>query len=249
MADYFQMRAVGAGAVAAAPVLLAVAPFGLIYGVVAAEAGLDPVQAMAMTSLVVAGASQFAALQLMTEGASALLVILTGAVVNLRMAMYSAALAPHWRGAPLWVRALAAYMLFDQAFALATRRYHDQPGEPLELKIGFYFGVGVVTAATWITASAAGLALGAQAPEGWALDFAVPIAFLAIFAPMLRSVAHLAAATSAALASIALAGLPFKAGLILAALVGVAVGAAVEIALARAADVSSAGRPTGETGP
>lgn len=245
MAGYLRGPALAAGAAASLPVLLAVIPFGLIYGVLAAEAGLDPLQAMAMTTVVIAGASQFAALQLMTEQAPALIAVLTGAVVNLRMAMYSAAIAAEWRGAPLWARALAAYTLHDQAFALATRRYQERPDEPLPDKVGFFLGVGFTTCAAWVAASAVGLALGARAPEAWALDFAVPITFLAIFAPMLRSLAHVAAALSAAVLSALLAGLPLQAGMIIAALVGVCVGTAVEFGLARMASGPGAGRSEG----
>ncbi|MEO1329378.1 MAG: AzlC family ABC transporter permease [Pseudomonadota bacterium] len=233
MARYLDGTGFRAGVIASIPALLAVAPFGLIYGVLAAEAGLDPLQAMAMTTVVIAGASQFAALQLMSDGAPALIAVLTGAVVNLRMAMYSASIAAEWRGAPLWVRALAAYTLHDQAFAIATRRYQERPDEPLERKTAFYFGVGLTTCLVWVIASAAGLALGAQAPEAWSLDFAVPATFLAIVAPMLRTLAHVAAAASAALAAALLVALPLQLGLIVAALIGVAVGAAVEIGTTR----------------
>jgi hypothetical protein len=67
---------------------------------------------------VIAGASQFAALQLMSENAPTLIVVASALAVNLRMAMYSAALAPHLGPASLKDRALIAYMNVDQSYAL-----------------------------------------------------------------------------------------------------------------------------------
>jgi predicted branched-subunit amino acid permease len=94
-----------------APFLLVVVPFGMLFGALAAEAGWNIAEIMAASILIIAGASQFTMLQLMSENAPTLIVIGTALAVNLRMAMYSAALAPHIGAAPLWQRALAAYFL------------------------------------------------------------------------------------------------------------------------------------------
>ena len=60
---------------------------------VAAEAGWGLAETMGMTVMVIAGASQFTALQLLSEHAPLVIVIATALAVNLRMAMYSAALS------------------------------------------------------------------------------------------------------------------------------------------------------------
>ncbi len=224
-----------AGAWASVPVLIAVAPFGLIFGALATKAGLDPVEAMAMTSIVVAGASQLAALQLMVDQAPALIAVLTGAVVNLRMAMYSASIAAHWHGVPMLWRVPAAYFLHDQAYALSLRRYRERPDEGLGDKVGFYFGVGVVTVTTWVAAGAAGVALGRRIPAEWGLEYAVPVTFIAILAPFLRGRANLAAAAVSAVAALAFHGLPYGLGLMVAAAAGIATGmAAIRMGRARA---------------
>ena len=70
-------------------------PFGLLFGVVARDAGLDMSAIMGMSTLVIAGASQYAAIAQMQDNAPAIFVVLTGLAVNLRMAIYSASLAPH----------------------------------------------------------------------------------------------------------------------------------------------------------
>lgn len=215
-----------AGAWAAVPILLAVAPFGFIFGALAIEAGLDVVEAMAMTAIITAGAAQIAALQLMMDDAPALVAVLTGAVVNLRMAMYSASLALHWQGAPMLWRVPAAYFLHDQAYALSLRRYRERPDEPLSDKLGFYFGVGMVTVGVWIGASYVGVVAGRLIPPDWGLGFAVPVCFLAVLGPLIRGRASIAAAVVASVAALLLSGLPYGLGLMIATALGIATGMA-----------------------
>ena len=220
------------GVIASMPVWLAIGPFGAIFGAVATATGLDLVQTMGMTMVVAAGASQMAALQLINDGAPALLAIGTGAVVNLRMAMYSASLAAAWPGAPLRTRALAAYFLHDQSYAMAMRRYAEQPQESLSVRIGYFFGVGVSTILVWFAATLAGALFGARVPASWGLEFAVPVTFIAVTAPLLRSLPHVCAALVAAGLSLAAAGLPYGLGLVVAAVCAIATGVAVERLLA-----------------
>ena len=75
--------------------MLVVVPFGMLFGVIAGEAGWSLLQNLAMSVMVIAGASQFTALQLLSENAPTLIVIATALAVNLRLAMYSASLAPY----------------------------------------------------------------------------------------------------------------------------------------------------------
>lgn len=215
-----------AGAWAAVPVLLAVAPFGFIFGALAAEAGLDLVEAMAMTSIVTAGAAQIAALQVMSDGAPALVAVLTGAIVNLRMAMYSASIALHWQGVGMLWRVIGAYFLHDQAYALSMRRYRERPGEGVADRLGFYLGVGAITVATWFTASYLGVVAGRMIPPEWGLGFAVPVCFLAVLAPLVRGRANIVAAVVSGVVALGLHGLPYGLGLLIAAALSVGAGLA-----------------------
>ncbi|MEM6676607.1 MAG: AzlC family ABC transporter permease [Pseudomonadota bacterium] len=212
-----------AGFWAAVPVLLAVIPFAVIFGTVATKAGLTTIEAMAFTTIVTAGASQLAALQVLHDGAPVLLAVLTGAVVNLRMAMYSATLAVHWQGVPMLWRVPAAFFLHDQSFALSMARYSHRD-EPLATRVGFYFGVGMTTTTVWSIASYVGVVFGQQIPESWGVDFAVPACFIAVLAPMLRGTPNIVAALVAAVAGVALAGLPAGSGLTIAAALGIVAG-------------------------
>ncbi len=221
------------GVVAALPFMLVVAPFGMIFGVIAIEAGLNMAETMGMTILVIAGASQLTAIQLMTEEAPVLIVIASALAVNLRMAMYSASLAPYLGPAKLWQRALIAYMNVDQTYALSVQDFEDRPKETLSERLGFFFGTSAVTIPLWIISSYLGALLGATIPPEYGLDFAVPIAFLAIIGPALRSLAHVAAALTSILVAMLLAGLPWNLWLLIAGVLGMIVGAEVERQMAK----------------
>lgn len=217
------------------PFLLVVAPFALLFGVVATEAGLNLTQVMGFSILVIAGASQFAAIQLMTDNAPTLIVLATALAVNMRMAMYSAALTPYLGAAPIWQRALMSYFLVDQTFAVTTVRYERQPDMPLPEKVAYLFGVVTLICPMWYALTFVGAVAGTQIPPEFALDFAVPITFLAIIAPMMRTLAQVAAAMTSIVIALGLAFLPYNLGLLVAAIVAMAVGAQVEVMMKRRA--------------
>jgi len=211
-----------------APFLLMAIPFALVFGVVATEAGLTLAQTLGFSILVIAGAAQYAALQLMVENAAIVFVLMAALAVNLRMAMYSAALVPHLGAAPLWQRALVAYLNFDQSYMLSIAEYEESPNWPLQHKVLFFLGVATPMAPLWMMSTAVGAVLGAQIPQEYALDFIVPIMFLAMVAPALKSLAHVAAAFVSIVLALLLMGLPAGVGLLIAAGCAMLTGALVE---------------------
>lgn len=217
------------------PFLLVVVPFAMIFGVLATEAGLKLAEVMGFSVLVIAGASQFAALQLMNDNAPVILVLAAALIVNLRMAMYSAALAPHLGRAPLGMRALIAYFNVDQTFALGVAKYETEPDLPMAQRIAYFLGASTPICPVWYAATLAGALLGTRVPEGYGIDFALPIAFLAMVAPMLRTIAHVAAAGTSIVLALALAWMPSGLGLLFAGVGAMVVGAAVEQAMGRRA--------------
>ena len=211
-----------------APFILVVVPFALLFGVVARDAGLALSQVMGFSVLVIAGAAQYAALQMMLDDAAIPLVLLAALAVNLRMAMYSAALVPHLGAAPLWQRAVIAYANFDQTYVQSVLTYEQHPEMTVSQKAWYFLGVAALITPIWCAATAVGALAGTAIPPEYALDFIVPILFLAMVAPMLKSFAHLAAAATSVGVGLALRGLPSGAGLLIAAGCAMAVGAAVE---------------------
>jgi 4-azaleucine resistance transporter AzlC len=213
-----------------APILLGVVPFGMIYGLVAVGAGLPAFTAQAMSSVVFAGSAQFIAAQLIHEGAPAAAVVLTVFLVNLRHALYSASVAPHVKHLGATWKGILAYLLTDEAYAVAISRYHrdGQRGEVFPHRHWYFLGAGLALWATWQWSTALGVFFGARVPQGWSLDFALPLTFIALVFPSLKDRAGSASALSAGVLAVLAAGLPYKLGLMLAASAGIAVGLAVE---------------------
>ncbi|MEO1314628.1 MAG: AzlC family ABC transporter permease [Pseudomonadota bacterium] len=221
------------GLIAGLPFVLVVIPFAMLFGVIATEAGFDLLQTMAMSFLVVAGASQFVAVQLLVEQAPTLIILATALAVNMRMLMYSASIAPHLGAAPLWQRALAAYVLVDQSYGVSIKRFEEAPPLTGPEKIAYFFGALAVIWPMWYVGTLIGALAGAAIPPEYALDFAVPITFIALFAPMLKSLAHVAAAVVSVVLALALAWIPFSLGLIVAGICAMFTGALVEIWMER----------------
>lgn len=218
---------------AGAPFILVVMPFGIVFGVVATEAGLNLLETMSFSILIIAGAAQLAAIQLMTENAPVLVVLATGLAVNLRMAMYSAALAPHLGAAPVWQRGLIAYLMVDQAYAVAHSHFEEAPTMTVPAKVAYYFGAVTPICPFWYLATLLGAVLGNQIPAGLPIEFAVPATFIALIAPLLRTLAHVSAALVSVVATLAFAFLPYNLGLLVAAVLAMMTGAQLERMSAR----------------
>ena len=211
-----------AGARALAPLLVGVAPFGMIYGVLALANGLSPTAALAMSSILFAGSAQFLFCQLVGAGAPATIVVAEVGLLNLRHALYSAALAPRLARLPRRWKLALAYLLTDEAFAAISRREaRDRPGPHQHW---FYLGGGLTLWGGWQLSTAVGVVLGARLPSDWPLDFALPLTFIAIVVPLIRDRSMLLAAAVAGVMALLAAGLPFKLGLLAAALTGMMAG-------------------------
>lgn len=210
------------------PFLLLIGPFALLFGVVATEAGLDVMAALGFSVVIIAGAAQFTAVSLLADNAPVWIVLITSLAVNLRMAMYSAGLTPYLGKAPLWQRALVAYGMVDQAYALSIARYEANPEWTVSQRVFYFLGVVALVSPFWFILTVVGAVAGTAIPESWALDFALPITFMAMFAPMLRTVAYLATAATSVVLSLLFMGLPSGVGLMLAAIIAMMVGAFIE---------------------
>lgn len=205
------------------PMHLGVAPFGVIYGVVALQSGIPPLAAFLMSSLVFAGSAQFLLAQLVGAGAPALLSIGAVGLINLRHTLYSASVAPMLHALPRRWKLLLAYLLTDEAYAAAIPHLLENPQSPVAHWT--LFGAGFTLWAGWQLATLAGVLLGARLPADLGLDFALPLTFIAIVVPLIDDRAKLAAALTAGATAVLLAALPYKTGLFAAALAGLAVGA------------------------
>lgn len=209
------------------PMLVGAGPFGLIFGTLAAAAGMSPWAALGMSIFVFAGSSQFVGVSLIAAGAALPVIWLTTLVINLRHALYSATLQPYAKDWPAAWRWLLSFWLTDETFAVVEHRFREhgvagaqwyQLGSSLGMYLNWVFWTGI------------GILIGNNIPgvENWGLDFAMLATFAAIVAPQLRQSPVLVAAACAGGVAMLLRGMPYKLDLMCAALTGVVAGLLAE---------------------
>src|SRR6185436_5197994 len=221
-----QSKQFWAGVRAEIPLLIGGFPFGMIYGALAINAGLSTSAAQWMSSLVFAGSAQFITTQLVRESAPGFVIVLTIAVVNLRHMLYSASLAPYLSSLSTRWKILLSYLLTDEAYAPTILHYEKEGVQPFTH--WFLLGAGFALWFIWQVSTALGIFLGAAIPDSWSLDFALPLTFIAMVVPVLKNRPMIAAALSAGVVALVAYPLPYRLGLILAALVGIVVGTLLE---------------------
>ena len=214
------------GAKVCAPVALGAIPFGAAAGLSAISVDMPVHEALLMSVVVFAGAAQLASLDLAASGAPAVVIVLIALVINLRFAMYSAALSEWTRPKSLLGRAGLAYILSDQAFALTSldRQTRDDDERPQNRSRDFYLGAALTLWLAWQIGTAVGVFLGRVLPEDAGLSFVAPLAFLALGVGAIKSRADLVAAASGVVAYLLMSGLPYGLALLPATIIGLTVG-------------------------
>ena len=151
------------GVKAILPILLAVAPFGMIYGALARQTGLSAAAAQSMSFIVFAGSSQFVTTQLVSQTIPGLVIVLTIFVVNLRHALYSASVAPYLQHLPARWKAGLAYLLTDEAYAVSILHYEKEGSAGNQH--WFLFGAGLGLWTCWQLSTMAGYFTGCGHPR------------------------------------------------------------------------------------
>jgi 4-azaleucine resistance transporter AzlC len=200
------------------PIAAAVAPFALVLGVAVDASATPDLPGVLLAPVIYAGSSHFAAMSVLDAGGSAITAVLTALVINVRFAMYGAALAPRFRGQPAWFRLLGPWTIVDQTFALASTREETGAG----WFRGYWIAAGVLLGAVFTAMAAVGAALGPVVPTGAGLDLTVPALFVAMLIGKLRDrPSAVAVVVGGAVTALAL-DLPHGLGLPVGALAGAA---------------------------
>ncbi len=211
------------------PFMFGSIPFGLLFGTMATGEGLSPLATMAMSLFVFSGSAQFIAILLLGTGSALGVIWLATLILNLRHLLYAATLVDHVRHlTQAWRFPLAAF-LTDETFAVMERRYRTEGGGPnahwyyIASCIGMYLN--------WQTWTFVGITVGQEFPDinNWGLEFAMVVTFIGIVVPLLTSAPYWAAAATAGLVAVIANPLPYKLGLMLAALAGIVVGVVLDI--------------------
>lgn len=226
-----------AGARDSIGILLGLIPFALVFGIASDGAGLSTIQTVAMSAVIFAGTAQLVTVELIDANAGIAIVILTGIVINLRMLMYSASIAPHFTDYGKKTRAYLAYFLTDHVYAMSIAEYNEEARS--RNKRLYYLGLGVSIWVVWVATTLIGYVLGAGIPPELNLMFAIPLVFLAILVPAIEDIPQVVAALASAVVAIAAAlavaefGLPEGADMLIAAAVGIAAGVVTEEVMGR----------------
>jgi len=182
----------------ALPIVLGYLPVGFAYGVLAVKAGLSLANTGLMSVLVFAGSAQLISVDMIGSGAAPFSVVATAFIVNLRHALFSAAMSPHLTGWPRARIARFCFQLTDETFALHAVRFHNK-----QASTGKTLAINAFTQAAWVAGSVAGAVAGGFVPDvrPLGLDFALPAMFAVLLVGQLATPAHvLAAALGAGLA-------------------------------------------------
>ena len=216
-----------AGIKAAGPLVLGILPFALVAGITAVGAGMTIGEAVGMSIIVFAGASQLAAIDLIGSNAPLAVVVGTAVVINVRMLMYSASIAPYFQSFSVRVRSVLAYILTDQAYAMSIAEYTQNESRS---RLWYYFGIGFTLWVVWQLGTIAGALAGAGVPDSLALDFALPLVFLALLIPAMKDRGTTTAGVvGGAVALIVVAvGVPLNLDLPIAAVAGILAGVVVD---------------------
>lgn len=165
------------------PLALGTFAYGLVFGVLAREAGLSAPEATLMSGLVFAGAAQFVVLGMWGAPLPVLGIILATLIVNLRLVLLGAALRPRFAALPRGRLYGAAFFLTDENWALTLRDF-DEGGRDA----AFLVGSGLALLAGWTAGGALGRFAGDWLPDParWGLDFGFTAVFVALLVGMWR---------------------------------------------------------------
>jgi predicted branched-subunit amino acid permease len=212
------------GAKVSGPSQFGMGAWGLVVGVAMIKAGLTLPQALGMTLLVFAGSAQLAALPLIAANAPVWVIFVTALVVNLRFLIMSALIAPRFAHLHWFKRMVLGFYTGDITVALFMNRYPDmwQNAQEDREQREFLKGLLVPNWFVWQATSIIGILLGSQVPTHWGLGFAGTLAILCVMLPLIQNRAAVVGVLVASVVAILGHAIPYKLGLLLAVLIGMA---------------------------
>ncbi len=209
-------------------VVLGYIPFALALGAALGSSGVHPLTAWLSSPLMIAGAAQLVTVQMLGTGAGAAVVVVTALVVNSRHVLYSATMAslvPSWGRRD---RSVAAYLLADPMFALASARFGvEDPPEVQATHRAYFFAASWTCWAGWLLLTGGGVLLGEALPSALPLDAATALTFLLLLLPTLEGAAARTSAVVGGVLAALTTGLPLGLGLLVATAAGITAGACV----------------------
>ncbi len=194
-------------------------PAGAAFGIAALHAGLNPFDIQLMSLVVFSAAGQITAAVLIGESSAAWLIVLTTIALNAQFLLISITVGRQLKATPIQKLA-SAWVLTDASYGVSAA------AGPLNLPV--LLGAGFCMYLGWNIGTALGLIVGTAIPdaERLGLSLVIPLSFLAVLVPLLRSrPALLAAAVAVVLALLLREALPIGIAVLVAGLGGSIAGA------------------------
>ena len=219
------------GVIDTIPLIIGAIPFGIIYGTLSQSSDLSMYGALALSSIVFAGSSQFVALGLIASGSSIFIIIATTFLINLRHLLYSFSLRHHLSHLPQKWKIPLSFGLTDETFAVTIKHYSY--GKNNELKHWYFLGSFISMYVNWQICTIIGITFGSSFPEikNWGLEFAMSATFIGIVIPYLKSKPMIVTAIASSTLVLILKDLPNNLGLIISPIISISIGVLLELKL------------------
>ena len=212
------MQGAREGFAAFLPFSVGLVPWALVMGMAMTSTGFSPLEAMGMNLIVFAGTAQLGTLPLIAAEAPLWLIVVTALALNLRFVIFSAAIAPGFRG--------IGHLLTDGVFATCVDKMQhvDDP----RWRLGYYLAPSLWSWLLWQSFTLIGIFAAGIVPKAWSLEFMATIALIVLLVPMARIRPMLVAAIVGGLSATFLRNLPLRLGMVVAIFLGIAAGFAAE---------------------
>lgn len=213
------------GFIAVLPAQAGLVPFAVIIGITAVELGITPAEILGMSILVFAGASQLAAIFLMADGASIVVILATVLALNVRFVIYSASIAPFILSLSRLHKAVYAYLLTDPGYAISIPRLQSDSAPHSHW---YYFGVTFGIWVGWILGTLIGAGISGDIPDGFPIELVLPFIFLALLFSVIEDRTTAISAATAGVVAMLTASLGYNLELVLGVAAGVSAGVYVD---------------------
>lgn len=205
------------------PMVVGVAPFGLAIGAAVATTTLSLGQGLFSGAAILAGASQLTVVTMLDEGVTPLVIVLSALIINARILLYSASLAPWFRDEPLRRRLLLAIPVIDQMYFTCLPRFQRNDLDRAERQ-AYYLAAAAFLIFGFLSTQSLAMVAGARLPEWTGIGVMAPLALVGLLAKSVVDRSAAKAAAAAGTVAVLGVGLPFQSAILVAIGAGVAAG-------------------------
>jgi branched chain amino acid efflux pump len=209
------------------PMVLGVLPFALAIGAAIGAADLSRGEGLFSGPVILAGASQLATVEMLDEGVAPLVIIVAALMINLRVLLYGASLAPWFAGHSAGRRLLLAIPVIDQLHFTCLPRF-ERGDLDLSRRTAYYAGAALWLAGGFVGAQIASILVGAHLPDALGLEVAAPLALVGLVAKSTVDRPSTTAAIVGCTVSVAAVGFPFHTSLLVGSVAGMVSGSLID---------------------